>query len=682
MKRILFALSLCLLAAPSALAQSAKPLEPADLFKIRRVASPEISPSGDRVAYTLTSYAGEKLARSTHVYVAAVGGGAPRMLGDEASSTSNSRWSPDGKWLAYVSPVDGTPQIWVVDAATLASPRQVTSISTGASSIAWSPDGQTILFTSDVYPDCADDDCNRRRAAEVEANPVKAKIATRLLYRHWNAWKENLRTHVFAVSAAGGPARDLTPGDWDAPPYASGSQDAYAVSPDGKEVVYARNTDEFEAGSTNSDLFLVPLGGGEAKRITGANRGWDGSPLYSPDGRYLAYLSQEREGFEADRFRLMLYDRKSGSARELTAGFDRAVDSFVWAPSSDRIYFVASDETYAPIYQIDVAGGAPRKLYEKTSNGSPSISRDGRTLAFTRTSETMPAEVFVATVGGEARQITTENRDILATRALAPVEELVATSRDGTRVPSLLLKPVGFDPSKRYPLVVLIHGGPQSAWSRSFGYRWNPHVFAGSDYVVLLPNPRGSTGYGQKFTDAVSGDWGGKPYEDVMAAVDAAEKLPYVDSSRVGAAGASYGGYMINWILGHTDRFEALVSHDGIFDTKSMAGVTEELWFSDWEFKGDPWTNPELYEKWSPSNYVKNFKTPTLVVHGELDYRVPVGEGIQLFTALQRMHVPSKLLYFPDEGHWVLKPQNSLLWYETVRGWLDTYLKPTATGSP
>jgi dipeptidyl aminopeptidase/acylaminoacyl peptidase len=275
------------------------------------------------------------------------------------------------------------------------------------------------------------------------------------------------------------------------------------------------------------------------------------------------------------------------------------------------------------------------------------------------------------------RQVTATNRDLLAERTLVPAEEFASTHTDGTKIHSLIVKPAGFDPSKKYPLLVLIHGGPQGAWEHAFSYRWNVEVFANAGpYVVLLPNPRGSTGFGQKFTDAVSGDWGGKPYEDIMKAVDDAAALPYVDAGRVGAAGASYGGYMINWIMGHTDRFKVLVSHDGVFNTKSMAGVTEELWFTDWEFKGDPWTTPAVYEKWSPSDYVKNFKTPTLVVHGEIDYRVPVGEGLQLFTALQRQHVPSKLLYFPDEGHWVLKPQNSELWYNTVTDWLRSYLKP------
>ncbi len=480
------------------------------------------------------------------------------------------------------------------------------------------------------------------------------------------------------MPASGGTAKDLTPGDFDAPPYASGNQDGYAASPDGKEVCYARNTDAFEAGSTNSDLFVVASAGGEARRITGDNKAWDGNPLYSPDGKSIAYLSQERAGFEADRFRLMLYDRQSGSHRELSTGLDRSVGSFVWTPDGKAIVATLDDELYAPIVRFDVGSGKMTRLVEKVTAGDLSLSGDGGSIVFSNQSETFPSEVFRSSLdGSQVRQVTTTNRELLASRDIPPAEDFLSTHSDGTVTHSLLLKPAGFDPSKKYPLLVLIHGGPQGDWGHSWTYRWNAQIFANAGpYVVLMPNPRGSTSFGQKFTDAVSRDWGGRPYEDVMTAVDKAAGLPFVDSSRVGAAGASYGGYMVNWILGHSDRFKVLVSHDGVFDTRSMAAVTEELWFTDWEFAGDPWTHPELYDRWSPSNYVKNFKTPTLVIHSEIDYRVPVGQGLGLFTALQRMNVPSKLLYFPDEGHWVLKPQNSELWYRTVTDWLREYLKP------
>jgi dipeptidyl aminopeptidase/acylaminoacyl peptidase len=676
MKRtLLTVLLVAWLAAPAA-AQQQTGLQIDDLFSIKRVGDPQVSPDGRSVAYVVTTTDKAKNSRSNQIWLVPAAGGAPRQL-TTTGSNDRPRWSPDGRWLAFTSTREGGPQIWTLDMTGGGEARKVTSLSTGATGLAWSPDGAHLLFVSDVYPDCTTDDCNRTRAETAESSKVKAKVATRLLYRHWNAWKDGLRTHVFAVPAAGGAARDLTPGDYDAPPFASGGQDGYAVSPDGREVAYARNTDAFEAGSTNSDIFLAPLAGGEARRITEANRGWDGNPLYSPDGRWLAYLSQEREGFEADRFRLMLHDRQAGRARELASGLDRSVGSFVWSPDSKTIYATLDDEGWEPIVSFDVATGAMRRLVEKVYAGSLSLTRDGRTIAFSSQSEVRPAEVFTVSADGSGlKQLTETNREVLASRSLVPAEDMWSTHADGSRIHSFIVKPAGFDPSKKYPLLVLIHGGPQSAWGHSFSYRWNAQIFANAGpYVVLQPNPRGSSGFGQKFTDAVTGDWGGKPYEDLMKAIDDAAALPYVDATRIGAAGASYGGYMVNWMMGHTDRFKVIVSHAGIFDTASMGGVTEELWFTDWEFKGDPWTNPELYERWSPNRHVKNFKTPTLVTHGELDYRVPIDQGLGLFTALQRRNIPSKLVVFPDEGHWILKPQNSEFWHRTVLDWLGTYLK-------
>lgn len=658
-------------------AQQQQGLQIEDLFLLKRVGDPQISPDGRSIAYVVTTTDKAKNSRSSQIWLVPAAGGAPRQI-TTGGSNSRPRWSPDGRWLAFTSTRDGSPQIWMLDMAEGGEARQITWISTGATGHAWSPDGSMLLFVSDVYPDCPDDACNQKRMEAAEASKVKAHVATRLLYRHWTAWNDGTRTHVFAVSATGGAARDVTPGDYDAPPFASGDQDGYAVSPDGNEICYARNTDVFEAGSTNSDLFVVPTAGGEARRITGDNKGWDGNPVYSPDGKLIAYLSQERSGFEADRFRLMLLDRQTMQSREVPTGLDRSFSNFIWSPDSKTIYATIGDAGYSPVLAVDIASGKQRRILDKVSAGDLSLSRDGRTLVFSNQSEVLPTEVFTASSDGSGmKQITATNKELLSQRALPPAEDFWSTHPDGTKIHSLLIKPAGFDPSKKYPLLLLVHGGPQGAWGHGFSYRWNGEIFANmGPYVVLMPNPRGSTGYGQKFTDAVSRDWGGKPYEDVMSAVDAAAALPYVDSSRMGAAGASYGGYMVDWMMGHTDRFKVFVSHAGVFDLKSMAGVTEELWFTDWEFGGDPYNHPELYEKWSPSQYVKNFKTPTLVVQGEIDFRVPAGQGLQLFTALQRMNVPSKLIYFPDEGHWVLKPQNSDMWHHAVADWLRTYLKP------
>lgn len=673
MKKLLSALGLILALAILINAQTPG-LKVNDLFRFKRVSDPQVSPDGKTVSYVVTNYDRETNKRTNHIHLMPISGGESQVLADGSGKDSRPRWSPDGKQLAFISSRDGASQIWIFNTETKAT-QKLTNISTEAGDLVWSPDGKHLLFTSDIYPECADDDCNKKKLTEVENSKVKAKIADHLLFRHWNSWKEGKRSHLFIVSANGGTPLDLSPGDYDTPPFSLGGPDNYAFSPDGKEVCFTRNTDKVEAISTNNDLFTVSIKGGEPKRIT-TSQGSDSNPLYSPDGKFIAYRSQERAGFEADRFRLMLYDRATGKSRSISESLDRAVDEFIWSPDSKKIYFVAIDFGYLPIYVVDIASGEIKKIADKTCNGELAITPEGNKLVFTRSSMKEPAEVFSLRLENMVeKQLTSANSELLAKRELVEGEDIYSTSpADGAKVHSILLKPIGFQAGKKYPMVVLIHGGPQGAWEHNFGYRWNANIYTSAGYVVLMPNPRGSIGYGQKFTDQISGDWGGKCYEDIMSAVDHTISLGFVDKDRIGAAGGSFGGYMVNWILGHSNRFKALVSHAGVYNLVSMYGVTEELWFADWEFKGTPWTNRELYDKFSPSNFVKNFKTPTLVIHGELDYRVPVGEGLQLFTALQRMDVPSRLLYFPDEGHWVLKPQNSELWYNTVLDWFKTHL--------
>jgi dipeptidyl aminopeptidase/acylaminoacyl peptidase len=675
MRKIL--LSLCLIVAFAAvsLAQT-EGLRVEDLFRIKRVGDPQISSNGQTIAYSITSYDRETSKRSSQIWLTSLDGSQqPRLIPDSSEKDSRPRWSPDGRTLAFVSNREGESQIWVVDASG-GRARKLTTISTEAGDLVWSPKGDNILFVSEIYPDCMDDDCNKQKLQAVANNKVKAKVADRLLYRHWNAWKDGKRTHVFIVSASGGVARDLTPGDFDAPPFSLGGPDNYTFSPDGQEVCFSRNTDKDEALSTNNDLFIVPISGGKAKRITTENKGSDTHPSYSPDGRYIAYRSQERAGFEADRFRLMLYDRQSGRTRSISEKLDRSIEELVWSPDSKTIYFTAEDNGYTPIYALDVQSQEIRQLTERNSNGELSITPDGRQLIFTRSSMSQPSEVFALRLGNlKDRPLTETNEKLLSKRKLIEGEDVYSRGADGAKVHSILTRPVDFDPRKKYPMVVLIHGGPQGAWLHNFGFRWNANIYAAAGYVVLMPNPRGSTGYGQKFTDEISGDWGGKVYEDIMNAVDNAISLGFVDPNRIGAAGGSFGGYMVNWILGHNNRFKALVSHAGVYNLVSMYGTTEELWFTEWEFRGNPWNSPEQYSKFSPHNFVKNFRTPTLVIHGELDYRVPVTEGIQLFTALQRQNVPSKMIVFPDEGHWILKPHNSEMWYRNVLEWFDKYVK-------
>jgi dipeptidyl aminopeptidase/acylaminoacyl peptidase len=489
-----------------------------------------------------------------------------------------------------------------------------------------------------------------------------------------------MRTHIFVVSSAGGEARDLTPGDYDAPPFSLGGPTDYAFSPDSKELAFTSNHDKVEATSTNADVWLVSIKGGAARNLTAANHGYDGSPQFSSDGRYLAYRSQVTAGYESDRFRLVLYDRKTSRAQSITEGFDANVDEFTFAPDNKDIYLVAEERGRAPIFSVSVNGGAVRKVIGEGVNGDIHLTSDGRTFVFSRSSMNKPGEIYRANIDGSGvTALTTTNNAFLAPFNLKPAEEVTWTGGLGAKVAGWIVKPANFNPRRKYPLVVLIHGGPQGAWADNWGYRWNPQIYAGDGYVAFLPNPRGSFGYGQKFVSEISGDWGGKVFTDISNGVAMAANLPYIDKNRIGAAGASYGGYMINWIEGHNNdprfHYKVLVSHDGVYNLTAMYGATEELWFPEWEFKGTPWTNKAMYERWSPHNFVPNFKTPILVITNTLDYRVPETEGLQMFTAAQRMGVESKLIDFPDEGHWVQKPANSVFWHNTVLGWLDKHLK-------
>ena len=677
------ALALTLTAAAFAQAQGpAARFNVREMLKIQRVADPQLSPDGRWVAYQVTVPDVPANRNRTQLFVVAAAGGEPKQLTTGNSSATSPRWSPDGGRIAFTT----GGQVWTMkpDGSDL---KQVTNISTGASDPVWSPDGRSIAFASEVYPDCPDDACNKQRDEAAEQNPVKPHVTTRLFIRHWTEWKGPKRSHVFVVPSDGGSARDLTPGDWDAPPFSLGDPVDYAFSPDSKELAYARNTDRLESTSTNADIFVVAVAGGEPRRLTGDNKGADRTPRYSPDGRYVAYRSQATPMFESDRWRLMLYDRQTNRTREVLPKYDAYVDDFAFAPDGNSVYFVSGERGEQPVFNASLADGSVRKLLGGY-NGDVQVSKDSRLLVFTRSTAASPAEIYTARMDGvaplngsanQAAPLTHTNDAFMKQFSLRPAEELTWEGAGGAKVSGWLVRPPDFDATKKYPLVVLIHGGPQGAWGNSWGYRWNPQVYAGAGYVAFLPNPRGSTGYGQQFTNEISGDWGGKAYTDIMNGVAKVAAMPFVDKQNVAAAGASYGGYMVEWILGHNDhpavKFKTLVAHAGVFNLESMYGATEELWFPEWEFKGTPWDAPELYAKWSPHRFAKNFKTPTLVTHGELDFRVPLDQGLQLFTYLQRQGVESKLVVFPDEGHWILKPGNSLFWHTTVLDWLDSHLK-------
>jgi len=657
-------------------ADAKRPLTFEDLMKVERISDPQVSPDGKWIAYVQGTVRLAENKTVRHIWLVPAEGGEPKQLTRGEGSDTRPRWSPEGKSIAFMSTRGGSSQIWMIRVDGGES-RQITSLSTEADGVTWARSANTLLFTSKVFPSCADDDCNSKRLDERAKGKVKAQIIDELLFRHWAEYREGKYTHLFAVSAEGGKPRDLTPGAVDSPTWFLGAPDGYAISPDGKEVCFTSNRSGGSsiAWTTNNDLLLVPAEGGEPKNITGDNPGSDASPQYSPSGRYIAYTSQARNGYEADLLRLRSYDRETGKVKDLTSGFDQHVGTFAWATDNDTIYFASPERGRQPIFKTSVSKPKVEKVLDGVIEDFQ-ITPDGKWLVLSRSSLTQPSEIYrAATAGGTLAQISRANDALLAELDMNPVEDVTTKGALGAEIHSLLVKPPGFDPAKRYPAIVLIHGGPQGAWDDAWGYRWNAQMFAARGYVVIMTNFHGSTGYGQAFTEQISGDWGGACYEDVMMATDHLESLPYVDKTRIGAAGASFGGYMVNWIAGHSNRFKALVSHDGVYDSRSMFGETEELWFDEWEHGGLPWEKREAYEKSSTSNHVQNIQTPMLIVHGELDYRVPVGQGIQLFQSLQRRGVPSRFLYFPDEGHWVLKPQNSQLWYRTVLAWLDKYLK-------
>ena len=651
-----------------------------DMMALKRIGDPVLSPGGKWVMFSATDVDLDANKKTTHLWIIPVSGGDPSQITDDPAGETRGRFSPDEKKILFVSARGGSQQVWVADFdpshGAVTSPKAITKISTEADGAIWSPDGKNILFTSEVYPGCGDDLCNKTAEEARAKSPVKAMIFTHLLFRHWTRFTNVKRSHLFVVPADGGTAKDITPGNYDVPPFSLGGQDDYVISPDGKEVAYTSNHDAVPAISTNNDIFVVPITGGQVKKIS-TSPGSDSTPVYSPDGKWLAWRMQVRPGYESDRFRLVIYDRKSGQIHNLTENVDRWVESITWSPDSKSIYFVSEDKGEVPIYKIDIARPNHVQQVVGGANDEVQVAGDGKTLVFSRVSVRYPTEIYKLALGSkEAEPLTRMNDSVMSDITMPPMEPFWFTGAMGAKVEGFIIKPPQFTKGRKYPVKFLIHGGPQGAWGDEWSYRWNAELFAANGYVVIMINPRGSTGYGQKFIDEINGDWGGKPYIDLMNGLDYAEKtFPFIDKDRECALGASYGGYMINWILGHTNRFKCLVSHDGIFNTESAYGTTEELWFPEWEFKGTPWTNREMYRKWSPALYAAKFKTPTLVVHGQLDYRLDLSQGLALFTTLQRLKVPSKMLYFPDEGHWVLKPQNSRLWYHTVNGWVAQHVQ-------
>ncbi|MGC2300448.1 MAG: S9 family peptidase [Acidobacteriaceae bacterium] len=715
-----------------------RPMTFEDMMKMRRLGDIAVSPDGKWVLFSATDVNLEKNTKTSHLWIVPVAGGEPpqqantgpaggpgeKALTASLAGESRGRFSTDGKQIAFLTARDGSQQVWLAsfDSATgaMGEPSQLTHISTEADNVTWSPDGKHLLFTSAVYPECsagpggaampgADEDaCDKKRDDEQKQSKVKAKIFTALLYRHWNAFTGDKRSHLFLASVSDGSFRDLNPGDThDVPPFSMGEPDGWDFSPDGKEIAYEEKKVDDPALSTNVDIFTLRLFDDLGNANTQAQAvkistspGGDFTPRYSPDGKWIAWRMQKRAGYESDRFRLVVYDRGTKTIREVLPNFDRWVDEEAWGPDSKVIYFTSGNHGEEGVYSTVLGRPGAARLANDGEYGNlvlvpiqtdrPMPEARVKVLA-TMMRVDFPGEVVALDIGDTARKpsdqsgveisydssafpLTHLNTALLSQLDLPKMDSFWFPSIGDVKVQGFIIRPPGFDASKKYPVKFLIHGGPQGAWGDSWSYRWNAELFAANGYVVVMINPGGSTGYGQAFVDRVNGDWGGKPYIDLMRGLDYAEQhYSFIDKTRECALGASYGGYMANWVLGHTDRFKCIVSHDGMFNSESAYGTTDELWFNEWEFKGTPWTNRALYREWSPMLAETHFRTPTLVVHSQLDYRLDVSEGYQLFDTLQRMKVPSKMLYFPDEGHWVLKPQNSQLWYKTVNDWVDQW---------
>jgi dipeptidyl aminopeptidase/acylaminoacyl peptidase len=650
-----------------------------DLYRVKGISDVHLSPDGRQVIYAVSTSDLPRAKRVAHIWMMNSDGTSPRQLTSGEKGESSPAYSPDGKWISYVSTKDGGAQIYLLPAVG-GEAKKLTNLSTGVGDPLWSPDAKWIAFASDVYPECgADDACNQKIGDTWSKGPLKAHSADSLLYRHWTDWKDGTRTHIFLANTSTGEVKDITPGNYDSPSFQLGGPLQYDFSPDGKEFVFVSNRDKDGASSTNNNLWLISLAdlGAQPRNLTASNLAYDGSPKYSPDGKYIAYRMQKQPGYESDLFRLAIYDRASGPSTVLTESFRNWVDEFQWSEDSKSIYFAAPVEGQTPIYRIDLGSKAiTQVLADRTILGWEVA---GARLLYLRSSVGEPVELFAARIeNGKAAagtRLTSINASVGGEVDIRPAETMWVEGAGGAKIHVFIVKPHDFDPNKKYPLILNVHGGPQSQWSDAFRGDWQ--VYPGAGYVVVFANPHGSTGYGQDFTAAISGDWAGKVYEDLMKVTDAVEKLPYVDTNRMGAMGWSYGGYMMMWFEGHTDRFKAIASMMGLYDTRSFYGATEELWFPEWDLKGQPWSSAQ-YEKWSPSNYVKNFKTPALVISGERDYRIPYTQSLQFFTALQKMNVPSKLIIYSNAGHW---PS----WYEMALYYtahLEWFHKHLGGGAP
>ena len=665
------------MAAGASLEAAERPMTIDDLLAVKGVGEPQVSPDGRSIVYVVSELDRETDKTNSSLWLVSTDGGEPRRLTTAPGANNHPRWSPDGKSVAFASSRSGSTQVWIlpIDGG---EARQVTKLPIDVAGPIWSPRGDKIAFAAEVYPGKSPK-ATAARDKEKEAEKSKVRTYDHLMIRHWNAWNEGKKSHLFVADVDTGEAVDLTPRlEVNTPPAPFGGSGDYAWSRDGASLAFVAEPLKDHAWSTNTDIWLVPAAGGEARNLTESNPAADGQPSFSPDGKRLAYLSQSRPGFESDLWVLRVRDLATGETIDVSSHLDRPVHEFAWKTADSLAAAIDDHGTLAIVaLPIPKKDEPPARLATGGVNSSISMGPDGASFAFLHHAADHPADVHYWKQGeAKPKALTSHNASLLHQLDLAPLESFTFDGADGDKVQGWLMKPPGFDPNKKYPVLFLIHGGPQGAWHDEWHGRWNYPLFAAPGYALVAINPRGSTGFGQKFTDQISIDWTGKVYEDLMKGLDhALATYSYLDGEKVAAAGGSYGGFMVNWICGHTDRFKALVSHAGVFDLVSMYGTTEELWFPDWEYGGPPWEKFEHYRERSPSTYAGNFKTPTLVIHGALDFRVPDAQGLGMFTSLQRRGVPSRYVFFPDEGHWVAKPANRIVWWHEIHNWLAKHLK-------
>ncbi len=653
-----------------------------DLVRMERVGDPQVSPDGSRVVFSVTAMDLEVNHGRSDLWMATIDGSKVLQLTTDPAGDFSPRWLGNERIL-FLSTRSGSSQVWELSMAG-GEARRLTDLPLDVESLKVSPAGDAIFVGLAVFPDCDPSiECTVSRLDEAAAQRASGKIFDRLFIRHWDTWEDGRRNHVFRLALKGGGELlehpiDLMAGvDANCPTKPWGGDEDYAISPDGKILVYtAKNAKgSEEAWSTNYDLWAVPTdGSGASRNLTANNPAWDSAPTFSPDGKILAYLAMERAGFESDRNRIMLMDWSTGRSRILTEAWDRSPRGIVWNLDGTKLYASADNIGNHSIFSIDPKTGRAQAVVVKHSNSSPR-PLPGGALLFSQDRLDAPAELYVLHAPGEKPEaITHFNDERIAGLEFGEYGQFSFTGARGDTVYGYLLFPVNWAPGKKYPLAFLIHGGPQGSFGDHFHYRWNPEIYAAHGYATVMIDFHGSTGYGQEFTDSITGDWGGAPFDDLMMGLDdVLKKHQWIDQERIAALGASYGGYMINWIQGHTKRFAALVCHDGNLDEYMAYFDTEELWFPEWEHGGTPWENPEGYRKHSPVSAVANFSTPELVIHGAKDFRVVDTQGFATFNALQRLGVPSRLLYYPDESHWVLKPLNSIQWHHVVLDWIDQW---------